>query len=418
MRIFLVSIGEPLPTDQGSAKLFRTGVLFEYLIKLNHEVTWWTSTFNHSIKKQRSTGDKVEHFGKNGKIIQLHGPSYNKNVTIWRFLNHTVLGFKLNRLLKKEKKPDVFVISYPAIELAFCASFFARRNSIPYIVDVRDLWPDIIHSHFKNPLLRRLVYMGLYHLKMMAHYIFGNADSITGVTDKIVNWAQGFAPGRKCENDKSFPLTSKIRIKEEKALDEAYLYWRSIVPNEDAFIICFFGIISDRKFDIDSIIKASHLLKEGDYSVKFILCGLGDDYSKYQNLDDSDIILTGWIDAPKILSLLKRSKVGVAPYRSSEDFKISVPIKIFEYMSEGLPIVSCLQGVVQDLINDNKIGLTYNERDPHSLFDALVTLIENEDIRKDCSQRAKVLYQTNYDETAIFNGMVANINAIGKRAIP
>lgn len=51
MNIWLVTIGEPLPIDEGNYRLLRVGILANLLVKKNHNVIWWTSTFNHIEKK-------------------------------------------------------------------------------------------------------------------------------------------------------------------------------------------------------------------------------------------------------------------------------------------------------------------------------------------------------------------------------
>ncbi|GAI08595.1 unnamed protein product, partial [marine sediment metagenome] len=52
MRIWLITIGEPLPSDNNNDRLYRTGILAKLLIQRGHEVVWWTSTFDHVRKIQ------------------------------------------------------------------------------------------------------------------------------------------------------------------------------------------------------------------------------------------------------------------------------------------------------------------------------------------------------------------------------
>ena len=51
MKIWIITVGEPLPMDDGEVRAYRSGLLFSELVNAGHEVTWWTSSFDHSQKK-------------------------------------------------------------------------------------------------------------------------------------------------------------------------------------------------------------------------------------------------------------------------------------------------------------------------------------------------------------------------------
>jgi len=51
MRIWLVTIGEPLPIDGSNERLYRMGIIANLLVKKGHKIIWWSSTFNHVRKK-------------------------------------------------------------------------------------------------------------------------------------------------------------------------------------------------------------------------------------------------------------------------------------------------------------------------------------------------------------------------------
>ena len=53
MRVWLVCAGEMLPVDKGNQRSMRAGMLAKALRTRDHEVTWWTSAFDHSSKRLR-----------------------------------------------------------------------------------------------------------------------------------------------------------------------------------------------------------------------------------------------------------------------------------------------------------------------------------------------------------------------------
>jgi hypothetical protein len=54
MRVWLITVGEPLPLDGPGERMLRTGILAAFLAARGHEVVWWSSSFDHVRKRQRS----------------------------------------------------------------------------------------------------------------------------------------------------------------------------------------------------------------------------------------------------------------------------------------------------------------------------------------------------------------------------
>ena len=63
------------------------------------------------------------------------------------------------------------------------------------------------------------------------------------------------------------------------------------------------------------------------------------------------------------------TKVGLVTY--SKDAIMSLPNKPFEYMAEGLPLLSSLRGELRDLIEKHRIGRFYEAGNPSSLADGV-----------------------------------------------
>src|SRR3954451_24845785 len=102
MNIWLITVGEPLPIDGPNARLLRAGILSERLGGHGHQVTWWTSTFDHFAKKQRFDRDTDLTLSSGVRLKLLHGPTYRRNVSFQRIANHRVLGKKFEKAARGE----------------------------------------------------------------------------------------------------------------------------------------------------------------------------------------------------------------------------------------------------------------------------------------------------------------------------
>src|SRR5688572_25660999 len=113
MRVWLVTIGEPLPFDSGNERLLRAGILADMLAKRGDTVVWWNSTFNHSLKKLRTNKDAVVQVAPNYEVRLLHGGGYDRNISLSRIRDHRRIAKRFMQLAPREPRPDVILCSYP-----------------------------------------------------------------------------------------------------------------------------------------------------------------------------------------------------------------------------------------------------------------------------------------------------------------
>lgn len=90
-------------------------------------------------------------------------------------------------------------------------------------------------------------------------------------------------------------------------------------------------------------------------------------------LDISDRVeFTGAIEPAAVPGQLARMDVGVAPYPELDDFYFS-PLKVFEYLASGLPVVASDIGQLRDIVHQG-CGILCEPGNEIALSDALVSL--------------------------------------------
>lgn len=101
---------------------------------------------------------------------------------------------------------------------------------------------------------------------------------------------------------------------------------------------------------------------------------------------------TGLLSAADVPGALSDMDVGTAPYGASEAFYFS-PLKIYEYMAAGLPVVASRTGHLAELVEDGRTGLIVPPDAPRALADALSELAAGGDAARamGAAGRARVL---------------------------
>jgi glycosyltransferase involved in cell wall biosynthesis len=107
--------------------------------------------------------------------------------------------------------------------------------------------------------------------------------------------------------------------------------------------------------------------------VKLVMCGRGENQALVESYAARipQIVYNGWADAPQIRALMEISHFGLLPYPPDFDFKMSLPNKVSEYLSGGLPIVTSLPGETEKLFAEYSCGVLYRSGEPKT-FQAVI----------------------------------------------
>lgn len=408
MRVWLITVGEPLPTDRGAPRLLRTGLLAQVMVSRGHHVTWWTSSFNHSEKVLRCRGEGVAQPEERLEIRFLESLGYSRNIGLRRLADHRRLGRSFRRQAAHMPSPDLILCSLPTLELAQAAVAYGAERCLPVVIDVRDLWPDLF-LELVPAWARPLVRPALSPMFRMARRACTGATAIVGVTDEYVAWGLNAAARAATELDRSFPMAYTDDEPPPGAQREARSWWaeRGIRQDGGSFIACYFGAFGPQR-ELETVIEAARLLSSrGEESFRFVLSGTGDTLARCRNLasDLDSVLLPGWIDWAKIWVLMRMAAAGLAPYESVENFTKNIPNKPIEYFSAGLPVVSSLQGALKTLLETWRCGVTYANRDPQALAAALVQLKAAPQQRQHMAANATGLFQARYVARRVYAEM-------------
>lgn len=410
MRIWLITIGEPLPTDGPDTRLLRTGILAEILAGRGHEVVWWSSAFDHVRKQHRShsESDVVAEGGYRLKIMD--SPGYSRNVSLRRIWDHVLLARRLRVLARDEPVPDVILCSAPTIELCAVATRYGVERGVPVAIDVRDLWPDIFMEVLPaglRPFARPA--FGVYARVLRS--ALRRATGITGITEEIVQWGLDKAGRSRGPWDQAFPMGYQRDSPEAERMETARRHWQEAGLGPDQFIASFFGYMG-RQFRLEVVIEAARRLQAEAPEMRFVLCGDGEARPALEKLAAgcSNVLFPGWIGRSDIASLMEQSSLGLAPYVDTLSFNLSFPNKLIEYLSAGLPVVSSVNGAMGRLLRANDCGITYSGAD--ELVSALLGLYRDPERRRRMSANAKDLYEREFVAETVYGRMAEYLESL------
>ena len=135
------------------------------------------------------------------------------------------------------------------------------------------------------------------------------------------------------------------------------------------------------------LLDAINIVHEELPEVKLILVGDGEEREHLENLTDNlelreCVEFVGRVQHERVLDYMDQAEVFVLP-SLSEGF----PVTILEAMASGLPVVATRVGGIPDIIEDSINGYLVDTMDQEQIAEALLRLLQNEELRKGISDK-------------------------------
>jgi hypothetical protein len=377
----------------------RAGMLAAALAARGHETVWFTSSFDHYQKRQRPGGDQTIAAAPNLTIEVLAGPGYTRNVSLRRIAHNRHFARRWREHAEASAAPpDILLPDLPTTQEAQAVVEYGRRNGIPTVLSIRDLWPDFFLDYLPGPL-RPLARPFVGVLDAQARYACANATSLVGISDDYVAWGRAKGDRAPSDLDRVFPLGYAARPQPD---DAAVAAFRASLGAGDKPIVSFVGSWG-RTYDLDLVRAAAAQHPE----LAFVVTGdkdtqpaLRDAFARLPN-----VVLTGWLSADDIAVLVSASAIGLLPYQPNAPQ--GLPNKVFEYMAYGAYQLATLEGEIGRFYAETGAGQAVG-RDLAAAIPAALRVALN---RMKRAERI-ALFERHYSADAVYGGLVDHIERV------
>jgi glycosyltransferase involved in cell wall biosynthesis len=139
-----------------------------------------------------------------------------------------------------------------------------------------------------------------------------------------------------------------------------------------------------------SLVRAARTLQAwGRRDIRVVLIGDGPEHARVsveaRGLDR--VLLTGALPHADMPAALAAAHIGVAPFDVSAHAPLQLafywsPLKVFEYMAAGLPVVAPVIDRLAAIVRDGEEGVLFGQSEPDGLAHALARLAGQPDLRQ------------------------------------
>lgn len=261
-------------------------------------------------------------------------------------------------------RPDVVIATSPQLLVGVAGAWLSRAFRCPFVLEVRDLWPDSIVAvgalREGHPVVR-----GLHGVE---ESLYRRADHIVVVTESFREiLAQRGVPPDKL----SFVPNGVDRD----------LFVPGPPPDPDPypgrFVVCFAGTVG-MAHGLGTVLDAARLAKQEMPEVLFLVVGDGAERKELEaravreGLDN--VSFTGRVPRERVPELLRRAEISLVMLKDDPLFRTVLPSKLFESMGCARPMLLGVDGEARRLVERAEAGLYFVPSDPRALLDGIRAL--------------------------------------------
>lgn len=295
------------------------------------------------------------------------------------YLSFMASALRYGRRLASD--PDVVVATSPQLLAGVAGWRLARRFRVPFVLEVRDLWPDSVVA---VGALRDGVVVGA--LRRLERFLYRMADHIVVVTDTFVDELNTRGvPRERISVVKNGVDVSSLPIPSSEGREGI----RRELGIGDRFVASYVGTLG-MAHGADVLLDAAEIAASSkdaaDRRLTFLLAGEGSERStleaRLRDHDPGNVLLLEKQPRERALELVAASDVSIVHLRGSELFRTVLPSKMFEAMALGRPLVLGVDGEARSVLEAAGAGIHVRPEEPGEIVEALRRLRDDGELRE------------------------------------
>ena len=267
---------------------------------------------------------------------------------------------------------DVAVSTSPQFFCAVAAWLYSRLRPLPWVFELRDLWPESIPA---VGAMRKS--MALRLLERLELRMYRDAARIVAVTQAFIDTLAA----RGVPRAKMFFIPNGI--------DPAF--WQSdarpavrasLSVAEDVVLVCYVGTIG-MAHGLGTVLDAAAMMK--DAAVRFLIVGDGAELARLKDVASArhltNVEFLGLVSRDRVPPILAAADIVLVTLKPAAVFKTVLPSKMFEAMVARRPIVLGVDGEARLVLERASAGIAFPPGDATALAGAIARLADDPSAR-------------------------------------
>lgn len=290
-------------------------------------------------------------------------------------------------------KPDVILVR--DLPLAPAALLVGRLRRTPVVLDMAENYPGLLRTLWETGVARPrdLFLRNPWFASLVEGWVLRNSDGIICVIEESASRVRSLGvPERKVTTVRNTPL-----------LDGAsQLPSPRKARNADApLVIAYLGVV-ERHRGVHELVRAVAECRRRSWPVELLVIGDGIGYSDVRALAielgvlDQGVRLLGRMENKRALERVASADVGAIPHKPCDAWNTTIPNKLFDYMSLGLPVLTSNVVPVKRIVLEEGCGVCYTSGDVVDLVQA-IDMLRSDDVREKMGKSGIEAVQSKYN---------------------
>lgn len=316
------------------------------------------------------TSSKADHacgavaVGDHGEVVwrsrfSPHGRSLSSRVRDQAVVGRSSIAIALT--ITKRWRPDIIVTTAPPLPQVFVAALVGRIRKIPYVVDLRDVWPDILaymnewgNRAEANPrsLPKAIAYDALITLG-------GRAFSFAlRRANGIVTTTPSFAEKLRTSGHQQVLNVRNMASVRQEQVNEAETEDQSDEGRTGTLRVLYTGT-TGRAQDLETALEAVRLVRDSGCDIALRIVGSGSHLRLLElqaEKDDLPVRFYGRIPFEDVLEQYEWCDTALVSLRNWRPLHYTVPSKLYEALSVGRHVTASADGEVARIVKETAAG--------------------------------------------------------------
>jgi glycosyltransferase involved in cell wall biosynthesis len=388
MKILLLNQAFVSPDEPGHTRHFE---MAQYLRDHGHELVIVASDLNYQTGQRtvERHGVFTEQMIDGVRVLRSYiYPTLHRSY-FWRIVSFFSFMFSSVWTALSVKDADLIMGTTPQIFQAVSAWFVAFVRNKPFLLEVRDLWPEfgISMGVITNPIVIALTRWLEKFLYARATHILVNSPAYKEymVTKGVPASKITYIP-YGTDVDMFNPNVDGLSVRKKLSL-------------EDKFVVLYAGALGQAN-DIYTVLCAAKHLNEED-QIRFVFWGDGKErpnlQSEAERLDLKNVIFAGVCPKKEMPFVIASSDVCLAILQNVPMFRTTYPNKVFDYMAAARATVLVIDGVIREVIESSKGGVFVEPANDELLAKTILELSKDPQRVKQMGTNARAYLVKNLD---------------------
>lgn len=370
----------------------RHEALLRYFVEAGHEVHILAGSVNYMTNRSKFHLFKLyeRQTSTCGQITWVYAFPTLRSGLSGRFLSFvSFLIFSLPFLLKE--KPDVIIATSPPPTAGVLGWLFSRLKRVPWIFEIRDLWPEFgvsLGALGNKGFLR-------WTLDRMVRFLYRSADYIITLTwglekellrlglpqNKLQTIPNGvdsiFVVDRPMEK---FPRLHDLRLQKK-------------------FMVMYVGAFGRANQVLRLVELAERVANHS--SIHFVFVGEGSERTALENSckekNLTNVTFLGSVPRNKVPDVLHYADLGISILANVPAFRHAISNKLFDYMASGIPVLLALpEGDAWEILKNANGGVRVDPDDLAMMEHWVLYFQKNREEAKQMGSQGKTYALTHF----------------------